>query len=673
MSNIPSVRCGEILDILINKDEPITIDSIAEKLNVSNRTVRNDLEELQEYLISTNKGEIVKKPRIGIWIETSTEGRRFLRNVVEKSKNYIQPFSPERRQLYIIRRLLQSSETVTMQLLADELYVSRVTIHKDLEQVDKWLSDYDLTLKRKQNFGIEIEGNESNWRRATAELLTILKNDEELKNMLLDSQDIYSSSRLGFENYIQLKELFHNINVKKIEQILNDAEEKMDFQLTDEAYEGLLIHIAISLERLKQRKDIKMDEKSLKAIREQKEFEMAKWISKQLENEFNIEIPICEIGYIALHVLGAKVQQNFNNNITKNVLDNMDEDILNLTKDIISLIGNILSVDFSDDEKLLIGLVLHLRPTINRIKHGLSLRNPILNDIKNNYPSVFGAAWATSVLFEKHFGIKVNEEEVGYLALHIGAALERINKKTRAVIVCSSGIGTSQLVGVRLQKSLSNLEILDIISAHDLSKIKDNNFDFIISTISLEYNLKPVIHISPLVNERDIDRIKKYITNIENTKTFKNKVTHDPMLELFNEKFVHSKIQVRSKEDIINKLGKALVNGGYVTKDFIASALDREGITSTAVGKGVAIPHGIQEYVLKPAIAMATLEKAITWGDNKVDVVFLLALKFSSGNSTRHFFKRFYAILDNDDILAKIRNSDSPDIIYNILIGKDEC
>ncbi|SHH74424.1 Transcriptional antiterminator [Caloranaerobacter azorensis DSM 13643] len=674
MNYFPNERSWEIINILLDLDKPITINELAEQLNVSNRTIRNDLKELEDYFCSNNYGvTIVKKPRIGVWIEVDEEGKRFLKQAINKSKIYIQPYSYEERQLYIIKRLLQSKGSITMQVLADELYVSRVTVFKDLEEVEKWLNKYNLKLNRRQNHGIEIEGDEKGWRKAAADLIMIFRSNDELRNVLSNTKEIQQDSRLDFENFIQLKELFPDIDVNKIEQILIEAQEKMEFHLADIAYEGLLGHIVISIERLKQNKDIKMDLNQLSAIKQKKEFQIAKWISKRIEKEFNINVPECEVGFIALHVLGSKVQQNYKIDDTESVLENMDPLIINLANEIITLIGNILSVDFSQDKKLLVGLVLHLRPAINRLKYGLSLRNPLLNEIKNNYPSVFGATWAISVLFEKHLGVKVNEEEIAYIATHIGAALERLNNKTRAIVVCNSGIGTAQLVAVRLQKTISDLEIVNIISSHDVAKMKENDFDIIISTIPINYSLKPVIQINPIVSPKDIERIKEYIKNIENTRRFHRDINNiTKMDELFNEKFIYTKLDIDDKEEVIKRLGSELVKYGHVEHKFVDAALERENITSTAVGKGVAIPHGMQEYVHKPIIAVATLNKPIDWGGNKVDIVFLLALKFGSGNSTRNFFRRFYSLLDNENILNNIRNSSTNKEILKILTRKDD-
>lgn len=672
MSKFPNTRCWEIINILLNTSEPITINEIAKELNVSNKTVRNDLKEIESYFESNNFGRVVKKPRVGIWLEANQEKRLLIRNSMNKRKGYIQPFSSEDRQLYIIKRLLLSEGFITTQLLADEIYVSRVTVYKDLEEVEKWLNKYNLRLKRRQNYGIEVVGKENDWRKAAADLLILLKNDEEIKKLLSNEKDIQENQKIGYKDYLYIKELFPKIDIRKIEEILSEAENKMDVLLTDEAFAGLLVHIAICIQRIRNNKDIKMSSEKLNNIKSHKEYKIASWIANRIEKEFGINIPEPEIGYISLHILGAKIQEGFYSFEAREIINNVDSTILEFTKEIIALIGNILSIDFSRDEKLLAGLVLHLRPAINRLKYGLSLRNPLLEEIKNKYPSIFGAAWATSALFEKFFGTKVTEEEIGYLAIHIGAALERLDSKTRGIIVCSTGIGTAQLVAVRLEREIRDLEIVDITSVHDINKIKPTDFDIIISTIPLKYNSKPTIQISVFVTENDIERVKDYIKNIESTRKFDKSTLETIEGNIFNKDLICPQLKAKSKEQVIRKLVKLLQDENYVDKDYIDTVIERERVTSTAVGRGVAIPHGQEKLVKTSSIAVATLETPIDWSGEKVDIVFLLALKFETGNEIRRFFKKFYSMLDNEKILNSIRKRKTSKEIHNILIGKGD-
>ncbi|WP_459841027.1 BglG family transcription antiterminator [Halanaerocella petrolearia] len=453
---------------------------------------------------------------------------------------------------------------------------------------------------------------------------------------------------------------------------MKNAENELDFLFTDEAFAGLVIHIAISIERLEQNKDIKMEQEQLDKLKTKEEFEVAEYIVTKLENELKIKIPEDEIGYISLHILGAKLQQNIQTKSVTDVLENTDSKIVKVAKEIINLAAEVLEVDFQDDKQLLVGLVLHLRPAINRLKYGMSLRNPLLNRIKEDYPSVFGAAWASSIVFEKYLGIKVNEEEIGYIALHLGAALERINKKIKAIIVCSSGIGTSQLLASRLAKRLSGIEIMDLMAAHKLKNRNLEGIDVIISTIPLNDLEIPVIQVSPLVTENDINLVKQktdYILQDKETEKLELDLELNKINQLLESDLIFINLDIKSKEEIIKFLSQQLLDKNSINQEFIKSALDREKVTSTGVGKQVAIPHGKEEYVLNSKIAIATLESPIKWGSESVSVVFLLALR---NKDSRLFFKYFHRIIDDQKAIKRLKEAKSEEDIRKLFYKRSE-
>lgn len=513
MNGIPNERCREIIEILINRENPIIIDEIARKLNVSNKTVRNDLKLIDEFMEKNRIGRIVKKPRVGVWIEISAEGKCFLDNIFDANTRYIQPFSVEKRRLYIAKRLLKANGFITAQQLAEELYISRVTIHKDLKEVEGLLRKYGLELVRKQGKGIEIKGNEINYRKAMSDLLTILNSDFEHIGVTSDIKLAHSNSRITNENHVLLKELLPNIDINVIEDILNEAESKMYFLLTDESFNSLVIHIAISINRILTKMSVNMEENVLEELKQHNKYALSNWICKKLEDVLSINIPESEVAYISTHVIGSKIRPRLDEDKDK-ILSNIEPEIIILAKEIATLTGNILSVDFRDDEKLLLGLAIHLQPTIYRLKYEHSIRNPLLADIKKNYPSVFGASWATSILFEKHFGVRVNEEEIGYIAIHVGAALERNKHSIRALIVCGGGIGTAHLVAIRLKKAFNDIEIVDITNIREYKNKDEKSYDFVITTVPIPESNKPIVKVKPLVSERDIEEIKLIINNL---------------------------------------------------------------------------------------------------------------------------------------------------------------
>lgn len=636
MNGVFKERWIEILKILLNSTQPMTIREMETKLNVSNRTIRNDLDEIDIYLKENKYGSIVRKPRVGVWIEIDHSRENELRKMFNEIDNYGGAFLPEERQRYILKELLKCEKPITMEKFAEKLYVSRITILKDINKIEDDIKKYNLSILRKQNHGVEIIGSENDFRKLATE---VFKED----------RDKFSRESLNF-----------------IRELLLEAERQMDFFFTDEAMSSLIFHISISVERVKQSKSIKLDCEKKDEIKSHREYSIAKRIAEKLESEFLVCIPEDEICYITMHILGSKIQRDYRYD-DERLLSILDKDVVKLSMEIIELIGSILSVDLSNDKALLTGLALHLEPTVNRLKYDLVIKNPLLPEIKKNYPSIFGASWASSVLFEKYYGYKVNEDEIGYIAIHIGAALERQKINTKAIIVCSSGVGTSQLVSVRLGKALPDLDIVDVISVHEVENIENKNFDIVISTVPFEYSLKPVIQISPFVEERDIEEIKKWIKNIEGIRKPYKKILDDALGIFFSPSLIFPKLNLKTREEVINVLGDYMLKYGYIEPAFLDEVFEREKITSTAIGKGVAIPHGNQRYVKRPVIALAILEKPVQWGESTVDLVFMLALKEESRFNIKKFFSKFYEILGDEEVLNDIRKLSSSEEIYGYL------
>ena len=83
---------------------------------------------------------------------------------------------------------------------------------------------------------------------------------------------------------------------------------------------------------------------------------------------------------------------------------------------------------------------------------------------------------------------------------------------------------------------------------------------------------------------------------------------------------------------------------GYVTADFEKSVLEREKSTPTDIGRGVAIPHGLSEFVNHSAAAFASLATPIEWTENgdKVNMVFLLAFDLDESAEMKNEIVGFY-------------------------------
>ena len=146
-----------------------------------------------------------------------------------------------------------------------------------------------------------------------------------------------------------------------------------------------------------------------------------------------------------------------------------------------------------------------------------------------------------------------------------------------------------------------------------------------------------MLHVSSVLSETDIQRIRKYIQKKtshlqeENTEYF------------YLKKFLNSSISImncdlKSKEEVIKLLGGRMISEGYVDEGYIQSVFEREELSETSVGSLVAIPHAFEGHIRKQGIGFMTLQKPIIWGSEKVQIVFMLALDAKVENNFQRIF-----------------------------------
>ena len=517
-------RENEILKKLIKNDSPLVIKDLARQLEVSPRTIRYDLDKIESWL-NENGLKLQRKQGVGIYLKNSAKNK--LKNILDMEIDYKRAYTPEERQQLILKELLERDEPIIIKEFEINLDVSEGTIINDLNKVENWLQQRNLELLRKPNYGIEIRGDEDNLRRAVFDFLEESSSREDASSILnLFKKKNNLSSFIS--SYQELLNLINSSQVKTIKDIIRRIEKKLDFSFTDAAFSALVLHIVIAVQRILKNKDINMNSRQLLLLKKKKEFEIAGKIVSELEDKFELEIPESEIGYITLHLLGAKFRRKGEVDFDNNKLFN--DRLLNLTYQLVEIAGRILNLNLTNDQDLIYGLALHLKPTLNRIKYNLNIENQLVNDIKDKYPEIYRASKIAAGVVQTEIQGEISEEEIGFIAMHIGAAVERKNikpaaaQKLKTALVCSTGIGTTQILAERIKNEFSNLEIVDSYSYHDIeyNDFRLNEIDFIISTIELpEIELKNV-QVNPLLKEEDIENIEELIIELYNQKIYQN-------------------------------------------------------------------------------------------------------------------------------------------------------
>lgn len=505
-------RQKQIIQILTkstNKN-PITISTIAEILNVSSRTVLREMPKIEEWL-DENGFNFIKKPGVGLIIDESLENQQLILELLEV-ENVQKEYSKEERKRIILSELLIAKEPLKLFYFTNQLKVSEGTLSNDLDGIEDWLKAFDIKLIRRQGVGIYLEGNEKNYRKVLSDILYRTLEEKELIKLLkksLNSPSSENSIEFSIEN--RMLNFIDKTIIKGIEKIVSELEEKFNFKLIDSDYIGLVVHISLAVQRIKNGEKISMDKSSLSELEILPEFAVATEITEKLEKVFTIEIPKDEIGYITMHLKGARLKLNkVENDID---LDNLD--IKQISNYIITEVENDFNIEIINKQKLSKDIYNHLVPAISRMSMKLNIRNPLLENIKEQYSEIYHSCENACEILKKITKIdKIPESEVAYIAMHIAAAIEENlkNENLSVVIACPTGVGTSKLLGVNIKKEFPNLDIKNSISVIniDTKKLKDDGIDFIISTVDLDVDYR-YICLNPMFLQKDKIKLKEFI------------------------------------------------------------------------------------------------------------------------------------------------------------------
>lgn len=680
-----NIRQKYELSILI-KDGKFNLDKLAETFNVNARTIRNDIVQIEDYLKNKNvKATIEVKNKI-ITINILKDIK--LEDLVEINYQdfYSDRISNEERVLLILSDLCWSDGYLTIQDLADKYFVSRGTINSDIVSIKEYCDKNGINFVSARGKGIGIDEDEKNRRKYLA---SIIKEFAYLNQKVNLDMSIYGQ-------WFDLDE------INKIQAIVNEVDEIFNVSLTDVAYEALIVHIALSIERFKGgNDDEELPSEELENI-DSLQYKIASTLVEMINEEFNISLGENEIYYIAVHIAAKSgvivAQEKRGDNF-------LEYYCLRL----INNVGLLLNVDLSNDKHLFNSLFQHLCACEYRNRNNISLDNPLKDELKNNYKDLFEIVKAVIIDVNEPDVIIPSDDEIAYVMLHFCTAIKRDIKQIkplRVLVVCATGIGTAELLSLGLKENF-NFEIVDKLAKHQLKDEKYlNDVDLIISTVPLKSRIPSVV-VSPILKEKDIIDIKHFINrldlvgklDIKSTKMSKTAVMLKDLLNkypsnkdeeiliekiktlLLNEKgeknymlsdlirkeTIALGLEVNDWQDAVRKAGQLLIDDGSITEEYIDGAIEnvKELGPYIVITKGIALPHATNKVgVNRTAMSLITLKNPVNFGNKNndpVDTVFMLATTDSTSHlgalqDLSEFLgdEEFLNILRHDTTIEKI-------------------
>lgn len=495
-------RQQQTLLLLLKSSQPLTLKAISDELNISTRTLQREINGLDAFVRRYDL-LLLKKAGVGLLLEGEEQAKQKLLHSLHASKS-IQIFSPEERQTILIQHLLSMKEPTKLFYFSKHLNVTEATVSYDLDKIEPWFEKQRLTLVRKPGMGIYVEGDERYIRKAIMDLLYTHCSQEQLMDILSShSYSLTDEMKLELPIRNRLLNFIDPKIISRIERAVQQTEQEYDYHMADSGYVGLIVHIALAIQRLNNGENISIDQAFLSRLKGTDEFAWARRLADEISALSESPIPESEVGYITTHLIGAQAKRPFR---LSGQPSPIEDDVYRMVK----IAEQELKVTLENDPSLIEHLTIHLESAINRIKFNIDFRNPLLDYMKKKFPDEFQAARKAAAYLETQLMQPVPEEEVGYIAMHIGAAVLRKKElnhaRFRILLVCASGMGTSRLLAAQIDKELPQIQVVDTVSLFEVEKALQDlqPIDLIVSTVPFQYEGMEIAVVNPLLLPEDI-------------------------------------------------------------------------------------------------------------------------------------------------------------------------
>lgn len=599
----------------------MTASRLAERLGVSDRTVRT-------YVAQANRdGEAV--------VESGPDGYRLDRRAwarrLQAGPAASEAATPDGRRARLIRDLADASDGLDVHEAAAAAHVSESTIEADLGRVRARLQGTGLALER-DGSTVRLIGPETAMRRLVGSL-------------------VREEGRRGIRDLSSLREGFAPMDGFRRALLvgLDDA----GYSPNEYALDDVLLHVAIALDRVAR-------DRTLAATSEpgaaEPDDELAGLVDELVRGEFGVRLPPAEIRHLS-RLIGTRAATRRSGATRAGVL-----------REIVERISRDWLVELGDDD-FIERLALHVDNLAARAAEHSYSRNPLTASIKAAYPLIYDLAVYLASELARLEGITVNDDEIAYLAMHLGAQLERTRARgevVRVAVVAPDYHDARARLVERLRGRLGDEVELVVGESAGFDVDGATDADLVVAVLPPRAPLPHVVMVSPLPTEDDLERVRAEVARLRRGRR-RARLASTLSRTIGPELFVRG-VGGREREDVIRLLGDRLISAGVVDDDYVTGALDRERMSSTAFTDLLAVPHAMTMSASRSAIAIAIDEHPIEWGGASVHVVALIAFAEDGRAEFQAVFDQFVeAFSEPDNVRRLVRGAlDYPGLLAEL-------
>jgi lichenan operon transcriptional antiterminator len=603
---------------------------IAEHLGVSTRTVRSYVTAIK-----------VAAAPLDV-IHSSPDGYRLNRDAhaeyASRDRTSDVAGTPRERVTFLVTRLTHAGVELDVHDLADSLFVSSSTIEADLRQVRALAREAGLELVRDGDH-VRLNGPDAGQRRLVSRLFS----DEQAH---------------GLVDLRRVQEAFGIDDLSGFKTDVMAVLERQGYAINEFGLDRVLLHTAIAVERSRG--------SSLADDAPEPDDAVASDLDRLVVERFGTRLPAGELTALTTLLttragtrLTPRDEVGEHVAVVRKIVDHAQEEFL---------------VDL-DDDAFLTRLGAHVGNLVIRARDGVGNPNPLARTIKSSYPLTYELAVFVAAEIQREFEITIGDDEIAYIALHIGSHLERRathGERLTCVLVSPGYHDIAELLERRILPALGDDVVIDRVLTRTDVDPADLHADIVISTVPWDVRPANVVIVQPLPTDADLDAVRGAITRIR--RQHRRRAITDELLRYFDDALFFRDLDARDAESVIRVLGERMQERGIIDDDYLAGVLDRERISSTAFTEWLAVPHALTMSAKRTAIAIALYENPIPWGDATVQVVALVAFSAKDRASFQTVFEQFVDVFsDRQDVQRLLRAAqDFPSFIDELVRLIDE-
>lgn len=624
-------RIANILQIL-RKTPEITVSALSSRLGVSERTIRNDIKQINQELEDCAVIDGVQGKYSLRIFQMERFRQRF--SAIMQTDDFLN--SSRYRMEYVFGRLMRSEEPLLTDELAYEMNVGRTTLMSDLKKLREEIEPYQLKIIGKTSKGLMLHGTETEIRRYVLD-------------RVYDS--IYQDYPLDEEIVQEMQQMFEQ---HSFEKSVRDTFEQFMTLMLDRFLTGHYIGL------LPQR---------YYNLTARAEFGMVDQLVDRFSQILHIRIPIEEKLFVFLPIAGMRTPADIQD--MRSI--ELDEHVRPLMQHILRQIKaemdiTIRSGEFTEE------FLYHLMFMVNRLRFHVPLKNPMLEDLREKYPLAYQMAGIAARVVREEYQLEVTEDERGYLASYFGVFLTEVDlqqeKPFRVAVVCGTGRVTARLVAVQLKKILDSSAEMQLFADEKVSTELLNTFDIVLTTVELPCSCdRPMIRIHEIFNDREL------LHKIEKAKYWDQIAV--PVLD--NNWFVMTGLLDESRFFVLKEtdypsavahMVSSLTESGQVDDRFAQRLQEREKKGTMVFDHAVAIPHSVQYASDKLMLSIGVFPEAVQYGDHEIRVIFLIGLPSqveAEDNLLIRVYDEMIQIAKDEEMLDKIASADSFSALLRVL------